>query len=302
MGVGGARYVRYSGLWRCRPGGAKISSRGCPGRMVCQQLSDSPFIIERPGAGGNLGTQAAARAPADGYTLLFVFFPRRIMPSTALYQEASIRLLEPVAPVPGFTHRRMVMEVAPSVQPRPSPSSSTYPRRIRASLSMASAGNGTAIHLSGELFKAMTGRNLVHVPYRGAYPRSRRPDQWTGPGHVHNAAVLRFNTSGGGVASGPSAVTDGRALSRRSLFADLAESVPRITRPAFGLPSLRATWHAAAVVDKLSAAIAAVTGGPTPATGAPCRLGVARPCLFRQPNSPPACRQTGEWPSGAILR
>jgi tripartite-type tricarboxylate transporter receptor subunit TctC len=141
-------------------------------RIMGQWLSEhlgQPFIIEnRPGAGGNLGTQAALTAPPDGYTLLFVA-PHNAINAT-LYKKLPFNFLKDIAPVAGLARTPNIMEVNPSVPAKTVAEFIAYAKAKPGKISMASAGNGTAIHLSGELFKAMTGVDLVHVPYRGGGP------------------------------------------------------------------------------------------------------------------------------------
>jgi tripartite-type tricarboxylate transporter receptor subunit TctC len=139
-------------------------------RLTGQWLSErlgQPFVIEnRAGAGGNIGTEAVVRAPADGYTLLLVTAANAI--NTTLY--GNFDLSHDIAPVAGITRVPNVMVVNPSVPPKTVPEFIGYAKANPGKLNMASGGNGTAGHLSGELFKVMTGIDMVHVPYRGTAP------------------------------------------------------------------------------------------------------------------------------------
>jgi len=149
-------------------GGANDIVARIIGQSLSQQLG-RPFIIEnRPGAGGNIGTQLALSAPGDGYTLLFVA-PHNAINAT-LYKNLPFNFLRDIAPVAGIARTPNVMEVNPSVPAKTVAEFIAYAKANPGKINMASAGNGTAIHLSGELFMAMTGTKLVHVPYRGGAP------------------------------------------------------------------------------------------------------------------------------------
>jgi tripartite-type tricarboxylate transporter receptor subunit TctC len=141
-------------------------------RLIGQWLSErlgQPFIIEnRPGAGSNIGTEAVVRAPADGYTLLLVGVPNAI--NATLYDRLNFNFIRDIAPVAGIDREPHVMVVNPSVPAKTVREFIAYAKANPGKISMASAGNGTPSHVSGELFKMMTGINMVHVPYRGGGP------------------------------------------------------------------------------------------------------------------------------------
>jgi tripartite-type tricarboxylate transporter receptor subunit TctC len=141
-------------------------------RLMGQWLSErlgQPFVVEnRPGAGGNLGTQAAVNATPDGYTLLFAA-PHNAINAT-LYQKLPYDFLRDIMPVAAIAQASNVMEVNPTVPAKTVAEFIAYAKANPGKISYASAGIGTAIHLSAELFKVMTGVDLVHVPYRGGAP------------------------------------------------------------------------------------------------------------------------------------
>jgi tripartite-type tricarboxylate transporter receptor subunit TctC len=141
-------------------------------RLIGQWLSErlgQPFIIEnRPGGGANIATEAVVRAAPDGYTLLTVG-PAHAVNAT-LYDKLSFNFLRDIAPVASVTVNPSVLEVHPSVPVQSVPEFIAYAKANPKKLNMASAGNGTVQHMSGELFKLMTGVDMVHVPYRGAGP------------------------------------------------------------------------------------------------------------------------------------
>jgi len=141
-------------------------------RLMAQWLSDrlgQPFIVEnRTGAGGNIGTQAVISSPPDGYTMLLVAAANAS--NATLYNQLPFNFLRDTAPVVGLISTPLSMNVNPSVPAKTAAEFIAYAKANPGRINMGSAGTGTVIHLSGELFKAMTGVNLVHVPYRGGAP------------------------------------------------------------------------------------------------------------------------------------
>jgi tripartite-type tricarboxylate transporter receptor subunit TctC len=141
-------------------------------RIMGQWLSErlnQPFLIEnRPGASGNIGTEAVARTPPDGYTLLIVSIVDAI--NATLYDKLNFNFIRDIAPVASFIRVPNVMVINPSVPVTSVPEFIAYARANPGKLNMGSGGVGTPHHISGELFKMMTGVNLLHVPYRGGAP------------------------------------------------------------------------------------------------------------------------------------
>jgi tripartite-type tricarboxylate transporter receptor subunit TctC len=141
-------------------------------RLLGQSLSErlgQPFIIEnRPGAGGNIATEAAVRAAADGYTLLLVGTDQAM--NVTLYDKLKFNFIRDITPVGGITRASLVMVVNPSSSAKTVPEFIAYAEANSGKLSMGSGGIGTGGHVSGELFKMMTGVNMIHVPYRGDAP------------------------------------------------------------------------------------------------------------------------------------
>jgi tripartite-type tricarboxylate transporter receptor subunit TctC len=137
-------------------------------RLLGQWLSEhlgQPFVIEnRPGAGSSTAPEAVVRARPDGYTLLWVTAANAI--GASLYDKLTYNLIRDIAPIAGATLVPNVMEVNPSVPARTVPEFIVYAKANPDKISMASSGNGTAVHLSGELFKMMIGVAMIHVPYR----------------------------------------------------------------------------------------------------------------------------------------
>ena len=138
-------------------------------RLMGQWLSErlgQPVVIEnRPGAGSNIGTEAAVRAPADGYTLLLIGAPQVI--NATLYEKLNFNFLRDIAPIASMGRVPNVMEVTPAFPARTVPEFIAYAKSNPGRINFASPGIGTSNHVSGELFKMMTGINMIHVPYRG---------------------------------------------------------------------------------------------------------------------------------------
>ena len=139
-------------------------------RLIGQWLSEQlrqPVIVEnRPGAGSNLATEAAVRAPADGYTLLLGGAVNAV--NATLYEKLSFNFISDVAPVAGVVRFPNVMAVGASFPAKTVPEFIAYAKVNPGKINHGSSGIGTTQHLAGELFKTMTGVNFTHVPYRGA--------------------------------------------------------------------------------------------------------------------------------------
>jgi tripartite-type tricarboxylate transporter receptor subunit TctC len=148
-------------------GGTDITAR-----VIGQSLSDrlgQQFVIEnRPGGGTNIGTEAAAKATADGYTLLMVGTSNTA--NVSLYDKLNFDLMRDFAPVGGVIRAPHVVVVNLAMPVKTIPEFISYIKANPTKVNMASAGNGTAGHLGGELFKMLTGANMQHVPYRGGGP------------------------------------------------------------------------------------------------------------------------------------
>ena len=152
---------------------APAGSADIVARLIGQWLSErlgQPFVIEnRPGAGTNIGTEVVVRAPPDGYTLLLVGSSSTI--NATLYDKLNFNFIRDIAPVASIIRQPFVMVVNPSVPAKTVPEFIAYAKADPGKINMASAGNGSSRHVSGELFKMMAGVNMVHVPYRGGHPR-----------------------------------------------------------------------------------------------------------------------------------
>ena len=141
-------------------------------RIVAQWLTEKlgqPFVVEnRPGAGNNLGTESVISAAPDGYTMLLVNPANGI--NATLYKDLKFNFIRDIAPVAGLVRTPNVMEVTNGLPVKTVAEFIAYCKANPGKLNMASSGSGTSVHLSGELFKFMTGCDMLHVPYKGAGP------------------------------------------------------------------------------------------------------------------------------------
>jgi tripartite-type tricarboxylate transporter receptor subunit TctC len=141
-------------------------------RIVAQWLTEKmgqPFVVEnKPGAGNNLGVEYVVNSPPDGYTMLLVNPANGI--NATLYKNLNFNFIRDIAPVAGLVRAPNVMEVTPSLPVNSVAEFIAYCKANPGKINMASSGSGTSVHLSGELFKSMTGCNMLHVPYKGAGP------------------------------------------------------------------------------------------------------------------------------------
>src|SRR5262249_15356957 len=160
------RTVRY--IVSAPPGGAQDILARLLGQWLSERLGQQFVIDNRPGGGPNIGTEAVVRAPPDGYTLLSVGLPAAV--NATLYEKLNFNFIRDIAPVAGIMRVGLVVVVNPSVPVNTIPELIAYTKANPGKVNMASAGNGTTPHMAGELFKLMTGANIVHVPYRGEAP------------------------------------------------------------------------------------------------------------------------------------
>jgi tripartite-type tricarboxylate transporter receptor subunit TctC len=148
-------------------GGVDITAR-----LIGQWLSDrlgQSFVTEnRPGAGGNIGTEVVVNAAPDGYTLLLATVPNAV--NATLYEKLNFNFIRDITPVAGIIRVPQVILVNPSVPAKTVPELINYAKGNPGKVNMASAGNGSAPHMAGELFNVMAGTSMVHVPYRGQGP------------------------------------------------------------------------------------------------------------------------------------
>jgi tripartite-type tricarboxylate transporter receptor subunit TctC len=229
-------------------------------RLIGQSLSErlgQPFVMEnRPGAGGNIATEAVVRAEPDGHTLLLVGLSNAI--NTTLYKKLNYDFLRDIAPVASIGGGPYVMVVNPSVPAKTVPQFITYAKANPGAVNMASSGNGSTTHVFGELFKMMTGVNLVHVAFRGGYV----PDLLGG----------RVQVAFGSISSSVEYIRTGllRALAVTSVAR--ADVLPDVATMGEFLPGYEATtWYGLGapantpgeVIGKLNREINAIVVDPT---------------------------------------
>jgi tripartite-type tricarboxylate transporter receptor subunit TctC len=150
------------------PAGAADILARLIGQWLSERLGQQFVIDNRPGGGGNIGTEAAVRAPADGYTLLLVGGLNAV--NATFYYKLNFNFIRDIAPVASIIRTPFVMAVNPTVPAKTVPEFIAYAKTSPGKINYGSAGTGTATHLTGELFKMMAGVDMVHVPYRGGGP------------------------------------------------------------------------------------------------------------------------------------
>lgn len=230
-------------------------------RIMGQWLSErmgQQFIVEnRPGAGNNIATEAVINSPPDGYTLLLINPANAI--NASLYQNLKFNFLRDIVSVAGFIRVPNVMEVHPSVPVKTVREFIDYAKANPGKVNFASSGNGTSIHLSGEMFMLMTGVKLQHVPYRGSAPALT--DMLSGQVHV------MFDNM-------PSSIEHIRAGTLRALAVTTAvpsDALPGIPTVAETVPGYEASaWFGVGVpkgtpkeiVDKLNKEVNAALADP----------------------------------------
>ena len=150
------------------PGGSTDIVARLIGNWLSQRLGQQFIVENRAGAGNNIGTEQVTKAAPDGYTMLLVNPANTI--NASLYKKLNFNFLRDIDPVGNVIQVPNVMEVNPSVPAKTVPEFIAYVKANPDKVNVASSGNGTSIHLSGELFKMMTGIKMTHVPYKGSAP------------------------------------------------------------------------------------------------------------------------------------
>ena len=237
-------------------GGVDIFAR-LMGQWLSERLGQQFVIENRLGAGSNIATEAVVNAAPDGYTLLLVTPANAI--NATLFDNLKFNFIRDIIPVAGIVRMPVVMEVHPSFPARSVPEFIAYAKANPGKVNMASAGIGTPSHLAGELFKMMTGVDMVHVPYRGVAPALS--DLLGGQVQIiftSTASTIEHIRSG---KLRPLAVTAAARLSALPDVPTVDESVPGYEASQwYGLGLSKDT--PADIVEKLNAEVNAALGDP----------------------------------------
>ena len=184
-------------------GQAAGSSSDLTARLVAQYLSEhlgQQFVVDvRPGATGNIATEAVVRSAPDGYTILLINSQNTI--NAALFTKLNFDFVHDIAPIALVDRVPLVMEVNPAFPAKTVPEFIAYAKANPGKINMASGGIGGPQHVAGELFKFMAGVDLVHVPYRGSTPALVDLHGRSGAGHVRRDAVVAAAHQGGQTAA-----------------------------------------------------------------------------------------------------
>jgi tripartite-type tricarboxylate transporter receptor subunit TctC len=239
------------------PGGAADIS----GRLIGQYLSNrlgQTFVVEnRPGAGGNIGTEAVVKAAPDGYTLLIVNIPHAI--NATLYDKLNFNFIRDITAVAMIYRQPLVLEVNPAFPARTVSEFIAFAKGNPGKVNMASGGIGTPQHLAGELFKNVTGVDLIHVPYRGSSPALTDL--------LGGQVQVMFDTLNSSIEH----IRAGRLRALAVTTATRSEALPNIPTIAEFLPGYEVTsWSGvgapkktpAEIIDKLNKDINAVLAEP----------------------------------------
>ncbi|MGZ5876367.1 MAG: Bug family tripartite tricarboxylate transporter substrate binding protein [Bradyrhizobium sp.] len=238
-------------------GGVDVTAR-LIGQWLTDRLGQSFVIENRPGAGGNIGTEAVVNAAPDGYTLLLATVPNAV--NASLYEKLNFNFIRDIVPVAGIIRVPMVILLNPSVPAATVAEFISYAKANPDKVNMASAGNGSAPHMAGELFKMMAGVNLVHVPYRGQGPALT--DLLGGQVQVLFAATPGTTEY----------ITTGKLRALAVTAASRAEMLPELGTVGDFVPGYEASqWYGIGVprntpveiVDKLNKEINAAIADPT---------------------------------------
>jgi tripartite-type tricarboxylate transporter receptor subunit TctC len=239
------------------PAGAADITARLIGHWLSERLGQQFIIENRPGAGGNIGTEAVVRAPPDGYTLLYVTTANAS--NATLYDKLNFNFIHDIAPVAAIISFPYIMVVNPSVPTKTLPEFITYAKANPGKINMASPGIGSTPHVNGELFKVMTGTNMVHVPYRSA--AAVMTDLLSGQVQLYfgtTASSLEYVRTGKLRALG---VTIERRLDALPEIPTVAEFVPGYEASNwYGVGAPKAT--PAEIIDKLNKEISAGLADP----------------------------------------
>jgi tripartite-type tricarboxylate transporter receptor subunit TctC len=243
-------------------------------RIVAQWLTEKlgqQFIVEnKPGAGNNIGTEAVVNAAPDGYTMLLVNPAHGI--NASLYKKLPFNFIRDIAPVAGIVRTPNVMVVTNSLPVKTVPEFIAYCKANPTKVNMASSGSGTSTHLSGELFKAMTGCAMQHVPYKGAGPvltdliggqiQVFFDNLPSSAGHIKSGAIRAIAvTSAGREASVPNVPTVGESVPGYEATAWFGIGMPK-GAPREAIEKINAEINRALADPRMRARLAELGGVP----------------------------------------
>jgi tripartite-type tricarboxylate transporter receptor subunit TctC len=265
-------------------------------RLIGQWLSErlgQQFIIEnRPGAGTNLGTEVAARASPDGYTLLLVNPPGAI--NATLYEKLNFNFIRDIAPVASIIRAPLVLEVNPSFPAKTVTEFIAHAKANPDKINMASAGTGSSPHVAGELFKMMTGVKMLHVPYRGEAPALT--DLIGGQVQVYFGvlpATIEYFKSGGLRAIAVTSATRSEALPAVPAIGDFVPGFEAVYWAGVGAPEIRRLESSTSSTKRSMRAL------PIPSYGRGSQSWVQRCLVVRPPtldsSSPKKPRSGARW-------
>jgi tripartite-type tricarboxylate transporter receptor subunit TctC len=239
------------------PGGSADLTARLMGQWLSEKLGQSFVIENRPGGGTNIATEQVLRATPDGYTLLLVAPANAI--NASLYDKLNFDFLKEMEPIAGIIRFPNVVVVHPSLPIKTIPELIAYAKANPGKLNMASSGNGSTIHMSGELFKMMTGINMVHVPYRGGAPALTDL--------IAGQVQVMFDN----IPTSADHVRTGRLRGLAVTGAERSQVLPDLPTVAEFLPGYEASaWYGlgapkntpAAIVERINAAVNAILADP----------------------------------------
>ena len=247
-------------------------------RIVAQWLSENigqQVVVEnKPGAGNNIGTEAVVNAPPDGYTMLLVNPANGI--NASLYKKLSFNFIRDIAPVAGLVRTPNVMVVTNKLPVKTVAEFIAYCKANPSKVNMASSSSGTSTHLSGELFKSMTGCNMVHIPYKGAGPvltdliggqvQVFFDNLPSSAGHIKAGSIRALAvTSAAREPSFPDLPTVGDSVPGYEATAWFGVGMPKGT-PREAIDKMNAAINRALADPKMRARLADLGGSPIPGT------------------------------------
>lgn len=258
------------------PGGTTDVLARIVAQYLTEKLNQQVVVENKPGGGNNIGTEYVINAPADGYTMLLVNPANGI--NASLYKKLSFNFIRDIAPVAGIVRTPNVMVVTNSLPVKNVAEFLAYCKANPGKVNMASSGSGTSVHLSGELFKSMTGCNMVHVPYKGAGPALTDlmggqvqvlfDNLPSSAGHIKNERIRALGvTSAGREPSMPNLPTVGDTVPGYEATAWFGIGMPKGTPPA-AINRINAEINKALADPKMRERLAELGGVPIPGTPA----------------------------------